>query len=414
MSVTREKLYEEVWAEAMTTVAARYDVSGNYLARVCQHLNVPHPPRGYWAKLKVGKAPKQPALPEPRPGEAIEWERGDWVPKPHRSVESSEQAPMLPKHIKKDLPTRHALVSGVQELFEKARLTDVGYLRPLKRNLVDIFVSQQTLSYALDAANELFLTFERRRHRVILSSEHHHRPELYVYEGQRKFDYYNSEPWRPGKLTLVFVGDQSFGLTLYELTEKAEVEYEWDRPIRYVRVSELPTKRKHRWADSSPRTEQMPCGRLALRAFCPTGWVTWEQHWRETKPGQLARKAKAIVSELEGVVPSIVEKTIAAKKEAEIRRQQWEVECRERERQEQERRRAEAFKESRQELLAIVDRWALARNIESFFEDAQRRAGDLPAEDQALVIARLEEARQMLGGTNALDHFRKWKSPDER
>lgn len=38
MSVTREQLYAEVWAEPMTRVAARYGVSANYLARVCCHL----------------------------------------------------------------------------------------------------------------------------------------------------------------------------------------------------------------------------------------------------------------------------------------------------------------------------------------------------------------------------------------
>ena len=32
-TVTREHLYSEVWAEPMTTVAKRYDVSLNYLAR---------------------------------------------------------------------------------------------------------------------------------------------------------------------------------------------------------------------------------------------------------------------------------------------------------------------------------------------------------------------------------------------
>jgi len=34
MSITRDKLYEEVWAEPMTKVAARFKVSSNYLARV--------------------------------------------------------------------------------------------------------------------------------------------------------------------------------------------------------------------------------------------------------------------------------------------------------------------------------------------------------------------------------------------
>src|SRR5262245_3811341 len=53
-SVSRDDLYTLVWTEAMTTVAARFGISANYLARVCDHLNVPHPNRGYWAKLSVG------------------------------------------------------------------------------------------------------------------------------------------------------------------------------------------------------------------------------------------------------------------------------------------------------------------------------------------------------------------------
>jgi hypothetical protein len=81
MTVTRERLYEEVWSEPMTAVSARYGISANYLARVCAHLNVPHPPRGYWAKLKVGRAPKEPNLPQARPGEVLEWRQGDSVPR---------------------------------------------------------------------------------------------------------------------------------------------------------------------------------------------------------------------------------------------------------------------------------------------------------------------------------------------
>ena len=76
MTVARETLYDEVWAEPMTVVAARYDVSANFLARVCHTLNVPHPPRGYWAKLKVGKAPPRPALPAATAGRATGWTRG--------------------------------------------------------------------------------------------------------------------------------------------------------------------------------------------------------------------------------------------------------------------------------------------------------------------------------------------------
>jgi hypothetical protein len=54
MSVSREKLYEEVRAEPMTTVTKRYDVSSKVLARVFEQLNVRRLARGYWAQLKVG------------------------------------------------------------------------------------------------------------------------------------------------------------------------------------------------------------------------------------------------------------------------------------------------------------------------------------------------------------------------
>ena len=47
MRISREELYKEIWSEPATRVARRYDVSSSYLARVCEGLNVPHPPRGY-------------------------------------------------------------------------------------------------------------------------------------------------------------------------------------------------------------------------------------------------------------------------------------------------------------------------------------------------------------------------------
>ena len=48
--LTREALYALVWSEPMLKVAARYDVSSSYMARVCTLLNVPRPHRS-WADL---------------------------------------------------------------------------------------------------------------------------------------------------------------------------------------------------------------------------------------------------------------------------------------------------------------------------------------------------------------------------
>jgi hypothetical protein len=110
----------------------------------------------------------------------------------------------------------------------------------------------------------------------------------------------------------------------------------------------------------------------------------------------------------------LVQRREEAEKEAAIERARWQEECRERERQEQVRRRAEAVKASRQQLLALVDDWALARSIESFFEDAERRASSRPAAEHEALRERLRQARAMLGGVDALDRFHEWKSPDER
>lgn len=149
----------------MTKVAAWYGVSANYLARVCEHLNVPRPARGFWAKLSIGNAPERPPLPEPRPGEVLEWAKGDGVPRTPRSrltVEADAAEPASRRR-RQGRQGRHELVAGVREFFEAGRLSDVGYLRPLKRNLVHVFVTKDALAHALDTANELFRALVRAR-----------------------------------------------------------------------------------------------------------------------------------------------------------------------------------------------------------------------------------------------------------
>ena len=39
----REKLYNEVWTEPVTTVAQRYDISDNGLRKHCKRLGIPLP-----------------------------------------------------------------------------------------------------------------------------------------------------------------------------------------------------------------------------------------------------------------------------------------------------------------------------------------------------------------------------------
>lgn len=59
----RNTLYKEVWESPMRDVAGRYGISDVMLKKICGHLSVPTPPRGYWAKIRAGQGPKPKPLP---------------------------------------------------------------------------------------------------------------------------------------------------------------------------------------------------------------------------------------------------------------------------------------------------------------------------------------------------------------
>lgn len=51
----RETLYKEVWEAPVTEIAKRYQVSDVAIHKVCKALEIPKPPKGYWAQLRAGK-----------------------------------------------------------------------------------------------------------------------------------------------------------------------------------------------------------------------------------------------------------------------------------------------------------------------------------------------------------------------
>lgn len=51
----RAKLLEQVWSDPVQVVAPLYGLSDVGLKKLCSRLQIPTPPRGYWAKLKAGK-----------------------------------------------------------------------------------------------------------------------------------------------------------------------------------------------------------------------------------------------------------------------------------------------------------------------------------------------------------------------
>lgn len=384
MSVSRDKLYEEVWAEPMTVVAKRYDVSSNFLARVCERLRVPSPPRGYWQRVQVGLPAAKPALPDAQPGQELEWSRNG----------TPARAPLEPPSAEFKRPGRvkervehHHLTTGMREHFEAGRDTHDGYLKPRKRQVVDLFVSRDALVHTLDMARELFLLLERRGHRVVMAPRGQLFPRASLEVREDKdglwWDNWNG-PERP---TVVFIGTLAIGLTVFEVCEQAPVQ--WDnKQSKYVRATStaMPVRRGRRdlarpsWQTS---TRPMPSARIGLHAYAPYRGVEWARYWREECVGDFPGQFRSIARELEEAAKDIVKLVEEAERKAEVERRQWEAqrakwdeEAKILAREEEERRQREAEKRRVEEFRKEVEKWRFARDLRALVGELKALLAD--------------------------------------
>jgi len=414
-SLTRKELYTLVWAEPMLKVAERFDVSSSYMARFCTLLNIPRPPRGYWARLEAGRTLPIPSLPEAAPegGREYSLNRHKIIvkrPLPQAPSKSRKRKP----RVKAERPSQHPLVKGAKQHFESGHLShDANYLKPEKWTLIDLAVTKTGLDKALAFANELFTYLEDHGHRVVLSPKGagFYSDEIDEHEVPKKHrGYYHNNLWRPHRCTVVYIGTVAIGLTIIEMSEEAEV-----RSVngKYVRVEDyVPPKRgyDHSWTT----TREMATGRLCLQAYSPYCRATWDKRWQESKKRELFRQIKTIARELERAAVDIARMVEEWERQAELERKQWEIESARRRKIEAERRAAEAQKESRDEIFQIISEWGKANQIEQFFRDAEQQAASLGDEEKVRLLERLRLARELVGSIDALDHFLKWKSPEER
>ena len=368
MKVTREGLYTEIWAEPMTTVAERYEVSSNYLGRICERLKIPRPPRGYWQRLAVGKADLQEPLPELDPGDEFEWNRGqgfDYPPPPDPQFTA-----IVKRGSRREArPKTHPIVMAVQEDFEdthESKYRDDGYLKPKNGHLPDILVSKETLRAAISVANKLYLALEDHGYWVRLAPQaiRYGSGRLVYKAGLAEPDPYGNRPWRPSTPTLVFVGGVAFGLTLFEIAEEVPVvmingEYVRDSK----RSASNPLDPRDAWRSS---TKSLPNGKLGLYAYAAYNQADWQKYWLEEKRGSLPGTFEQVCAELEAAAPKIVEMVKEARRRREEQERIWEQQRKVEARKEAERRRKEAEEQRRKQLLTNMQNWQTAKNIRTY------------------------------------------------
>lgn len=390
----------------MVSLAPKYGVSAVFLKRVCARLNIPCPPRGYWARKQSGQRLKTPPLPKSQPGDPSEWRKGDQLPL-KATTEQSEAAPNKTR-------ARRTMVMGSLDSFSSGRVAGDGYLKPAKRNLPDLVVTEPALQRAASVLLKLANCFRETNFRISIAcgESGFTRKALGDEEGRLKRSVFETNIWAPARPTLVFIGEVAIGLTIYEATVEKEMVY---LDGQYVPVKEAKVLKPGLWNRKTKTfyqrsAQRVASKRLCLKAYSPYGRVDWARTWTEDKVSllkQLDDIVLSLVSRAKILAPQIAE----ADRQAAEERMRWAAE------------RAiataryarsliiQAREDSLRNLLKIIDKWSSDRKLQDFFDDIATRSADMNGEARAELLAKVHEAKSLLASTDSVEALMSWVSP---
>lgn len=356
----REALYREVWAEPVTKVARRYGISDVGLQKICRRLEVPLPPRGYWARVSAGRTPRQaPLLPTKGPTVHILQKR----PTPRDPELETRIAAMVVEHVQyaESAPLHDSIdaclpvVRRMAEKLAKTRhRTDRGWLAVDGASSFSMEVSEATAPRALLVLDALLRTFQMASARL-------------------------KGPVGPGYPAHFVMDDEPFTLRIRERgRQPADMDLE-----TAARLSTMGTERRAAAAASQP-TGALSLTVVPLNASAKA--VTWRDKVDapiQARLGEIAHGVKVLAQRLR------VEREVAAE-----RRRREEEEARVREQKREIRR-------------------AHLRRLEVTYEKALRwqRAQLLKAYLAALVAQHPNPTREVASQISWLQNAAEWLDP---
>ncbi|HGO6126863.1 TPA: hypothetical protein ACK3RK_005417 [Burkholderia cepacia] len=202
----RAALYDEVWADAVSTVSKRYGMSDNGLRKICQKLGVPLPPLGYWAKLRAGQKVKRAPLPR-HDGQTVFYaqpeaysrrvaESADWAAN-REGIEREEARPTSQIKPTEHDEWRHRLIRALAKRLAEVdrqiaienepsrnphgeprfhvvewKVTKPGRVLDVGPGYAAIVVTPDTRQRALSIADAFFVAMEARGFKVRLTDTH--------------------------------------------------------------------------------------------------------------------------------------------------------------------------------------------------------------------------------------------------
>jgi len=331
---SRNKLYEEIWAEPATKVAKKYGVSDVAIRKMCKKLNVPLPPLGYWAKLQFGKDVKRPPLPAADGPEQIVVEKWREPEIPIRSEHQQElqnriafeKAPGNRITVAQSLSAPHALISSTIQVLREAERNDNDILILNQTGCLDVHVSRGSVDRSLRILDSLIKALDQRGFLLTITKD------------------------SPPK-TQVSVFGETIQIELRELLERHE---------RELTEQQKKDKLKNPWKYPRPEYDCIPSGKLALQ-INSYGTHGIRTSWTDGAN----QKVEECLNSFMTTIINIASKFRAERLER--LRQQMDREEQERLRKEKEKREREE-QEKIQKLERDVDAWYKAQRIRNYVQ----------------------------------------------
>lgn len=331
--MSRQALYEQVWAQPMTKVAKEYGISNVALAKICKKLNIPCPWRGYWRRKETGKSVK----PLPLPPNSDPTKQAVTI---HRTIRpeflthiseeitqriTAEQIPEQKIEVPDRLGKPHRLLGGHLTEWRSPKVDKYGAIWSGNIRQLNIRVSPKSLSRALRIMNTLFAALETRGHQIVIRDGFH----------------------------------KTLGVCINGQTVEVGLEEKFQRIERPVNKNRRPDPWKYH------QYEYVPTGALILKI---TEW--WadglQKTWSDGKTAKLETCLNDFIVGLLKIAEAVKVRRLKQEQEEQIRREA------EHRRQEEELKRQQELA-GRQKLEQEASNWAKAQQLRAYLAAVKDR-----------------------------------------
>ena len=174
ITLTRQQLYDMVWAESLSSIVKKYQLSYSELRKILADMVIPIPENGHWSKLKFGKLVEIKPLPEEYIGknevELFEMEIGDKISSENGRNSNNVNYEGTNKNY--NVPTKRTkpdiLIVNTKEYFDAGRsfYWRHNHRFPEQNDVLDIDTTQTTFPRALRIMDTLIKILRDRGHDI--------------------------------------------------------------------------------------------------------------------------------------------------------------------------------------------------------------------------------------------------------